>query len=86
MRTIILKVRVHKIVYVCALGHNYCKLLYIGGLGEAVAGAVSGERGIALRRLNVLEIPRSGPGAALMDMFGISAPHIVKAVKEMIAA
>lgn len=57
-----------------------------GGLGEAVAGAVCGERGIALRRIAVQEVPRSGPGAALMDMFGISAPHIVKAVKEMIAA
>ena len=51
-----------------------------------MAGAVSGERGIALRRLNVQQIPRSGPGAELMDMFGISAPHIVKTVKEMIAA
>ena len=50
-----------------------------------MAGAVCGERGIALRRIAVERIPRSGPGAALMDMFGISAPHIVKAVKEMIA-
>lgn len=58
----------------------------IGGLGEAVAGAVCGERGIALHRLAVERVPRSGPGAALMDMFGISAPHIVKAVKDMIAA
>ena len=58
----------------------------IGGLGEAVARAVSGERGIAVRCLAVQKIPRSGPGPDLMDMFGISAPHIVKAVKEMIAA
>lgn len=50
-----------------------------------MAGAVCGERGIALHRLAVHEVPRSGPGAVLMDMFGISAPHIVKAVKEMIA-
>lgn len=51
-----------------------------------MASAVCGERGIALRRLAVNQVPRSGPGAALMDMFGISAPHIVTAVKEMIAA
>lgn len=48
-----------------------------------MASAVSEERGIAVRRLAVEQLPRSGPGDALMDMFGISAPHIVKAVKEM---
>jgi len=49
-----------------------------------VASAVCEEKGIAVRRLAVKELPRSGPGSALMDMFGISAPHIVKAVNEMI--
>ena len=56
-----------------------------GGLGEAVAGAVSEEAGIRVRRLAVTDVPRSGPGSVLMDMYGISANHIVKAVKEMLA-
>ena len=56
-----------------------------GGLGEGVAGAVSEDAGIRLRRLAVTGIPRSGPGSVLMDIYGISANHIVKAVKELLA-
>jgi len=52
-----------------------------GGLGEAVAAALSGEKDIAVQHLCVRALPRSGPSAELMDMFGISANHIVKAVK-----
>ena len=60
-------------------------LYYIGGLGEAVAGALTEEtRQITIRRLAVREVPRSGPGAVLMDMFGISARAIVEAVKSLI--
>jgi len=51
-----------------------------GGLGEAVCGAVAME-GIRVKRLAVNGLPRSGPSAQLMDMFGISARHIVDAVK-----
>ena len=58
---------------------------YLGGLGEAVCGALSEELNTRVRRLAVTGIPRSGPGSVLMDMFGISANHIVKAVKELIA-
>ena len=50
-----------------------------------MAGAVSEETNIRVRRLAVTGIPRSGPGAVLMDIYGISANHIVKAVKELIA-
>ena len=56
-----------------------------GGLGEGVAGALSEETNIRIRRLAVTDIPRSGPGAVLMDMYGISANHIVKAVKDLLA-
>ncbi|NP_001229589.1 transketolase [Strongylocentrotus purpuratus] len=56
-----------------------------GGLGEAVAGALASQPGIVVRRLAVDRVPRSGPSKVLIDMFGISANCIVKAVKEMLA-
>ncbi len=54
-----------------------------GGLGDAVAEAL-GERGTALRRLAVREVPRSGKAEELLDRYGISANHIVAAVKELV--
>jgi len=53
-----------------------------GGLGDAVSEAVAGER-IAVHRLAVREIPRSGRPAELLDRYGISAAHIVSAVKTL---
>ncbi len=53
-----------------------------GGLGEAVSSALAGEW-FKFRKLAVNNIPRSGKPAELIDMFGISARHIVQAVKEM---
>ena len=52
-----------------------------GGIGDAVATAVAGG-GYTVRRLAVSEIPRSGTPEQLLDRYGISAPHIVAAVKE----
>ncbi len=54
-----------------------------GGLGEAVLSALAGET-CKFKKLAVNAIPRSGKPDELMDMFGISARHIVQAVKEMI--
>ncbi|KAL4226115.1 hypothetical protein ACF0H5_014102 [Mactra antiquata] len=54
-----------------------------GGLGDVVAGALSEEKGICIKKLAVKEVPRSGKAAELMEMFGISASCIVKAVKTM---
>ena len=51
-----------------------------GGIGDAVAAAVASE-GFAVHRLAVREIPRSGTPAELLDRYGISARHIVAAVK-----
>jgi transketolase len=51
-----------------------------GGLGDAVAEALAGE-GVTVERLAVREIPRSGEPDELVDKFGISARHIVEAVK-----
>ena len=52
-----------------------------GGIGDAVASAVAAG-GVTVHRLAVREIPRSGTPAQLLDAYGISARHIVAAVKE----
>jgi len=52
-----------------------------GGIGDAVATAVAA-RGFAVKRLAVPEIPRSGTPDQLLDHYGISARHIVAAVRE----
>jgi transketolase len=54
----------------------------VGGVGDAVAEAVA-DAGFAVRRLAVREIPRSGKPDELLDLFGISARHIVEAVVAM---
>jgi transketolase len=56
-----------------------------GGLGEGVAGAVAEDGGVKVHRLAVTGVPRSGPGSVLMEIYGISASHIVKSVKAMLA-
>ncbi len=56
-----------------------------GGLGDAVAEALA-EDGYVVRRLAVREIPRSGKAEELLDRYGISARHIVAAVKAMAAS
>ena len=51
-----------------------------GGIGDAVAEAVA-DAGFTVHRLAVREIPRSGKPEELVERFGISASHIVEAVK-----
>ncbi|MDQ3349601.1 MAG: transketolase [Acidobacteriota bacterium] len=51
-----------------------------GGIGDAVSEAVA-EGGFAVRRLAVREVPRSGQPDELIDRYGISARHIVDAVR-----
>ena len=51
-----------------------------GGIGDAVASAIAPE-GFTVRRLAVTEIPRSGTPEQLIDRFGISARHIIAAVR-----
>ena len=53
-----------------------------GGLGDAVAEAVA-PAGFAVHRLAVRELPRSGQPAELLDRYGISARHIVDAVRRL---
>ncbi|XP_038307199.1 transketolase-like protein 1 [Canis lupus familiaris] len=52
-----------------------------GGIGEAVCAAVSMEPDILVHQLAVAGVPRSGKPGELLDMFGVSARHIIVAVK-----
>jgi len=54
-----------------------------GGVGEAVSAAVSMEKGVVVKQLHVSAVPRSGPSAVLLDMFGISRKQIVAAVHDI---
>jgi len=56
-----------------------------GGIGDAVAMAVESVP-VALHRIAVREIPRSGKPEELLDRYGISAPHIADAVRWVIGA
>jgi transketolase len=53
-----------------------------GGIGDAVAGALASS-GVTVKRLAVSDIPRSGTPDQLLDVNGISARHIVDAVKQL---
>ncbi len=55
-----------------------------GGIGDAVAEAVA-EAGLTVHRLAVREIPRSGKPEELLERFGISASHVVEAVRAVSA-
>ncbi|KAE8752288.1 hypothetical protein FOCC_FOCC001081 [Frankliniella occidentalis] len=55
-----------------------------GGLGEAVLSAVAEQRDIIVRKLAVPRVPRSGPSDLLLDMFGISSKHVVKAAQDVL--
>jgi len=53
-----------------------------GGIGDAVAEAVA-DAGLTVHRLAVREIARSGKPEELLDRYGISATHIVDAVRAL---
>jgi len=53
-----------------------------GGLGDAVAGELSGE-GVRVHKLAVTELPRSGKPGELMARYGIDAAAIAKKVKSL---
>ncbi len=52
-----------------------------GGLGDAVAEGVA-SAGLTVQRMAVRELPRSGQPNELLERFGISAKHIVDAVRK----
>jgi transketolase len=53
-----------------------------GGIGDAVAEAVADSE-IRVHRVAVREIPRSGRPEELLERYGISAKHIVEAVRSV---
>lgn len=55
-----------------------------GGVGDAVLGALAEQSGVTVKKLAVTEIARSGKPDELLDKYGISAPHIVAAVKSLL--
>jgi len=56
----------------------------VGGVGDAVLGALAEEGNIKLKKLAVREIARSGQPDELLEKYGISANHIIKAVKSLL--
>lgn len=62
---------------------NFNPASFPGGIGDAVCSAVSSEPSISVHKLAVNGLPRSGPSAALLDMFGISSKHIVALAKKI---
>lgn len=63
---------------------GFCCCCREGGIGEAVLSAVADQRNVIVKVLAVPTIPRSGPPTVLIDMFGISARHIVSAALEIV--
>ena len=56
----------------------------IGGLGEAVCAVLAEKCPTIVRRIGVNdEFGHSGPAAALLKQFGLSAEHIVEVAKEL---
>lgn len=55
-----------------------------GGLGEAVLSVLAETPRVVVKHLAVREVPRSGPPTVLIDTFGLSARHIVKAVGDLL--
>lgn len=57
-----------------------------GGLGSAVAEVVTGSRPCPVRRLGMQDrFGESGDGMALLEHFGLTAPHIAKAARDLLA-
>ena len=61
-------------------------LLSTGGVGEAVISALAMQRDVVVKHVCVREVPRSGPPAALLDKYGISAPHVRAAAHAVLKA
>lgn len=57
----------------------------IGGLGEAVCALLSEKRPTPVKRIGVNdEFGHSGPAGALLEQFGLTAPHIAETAKNFL--
>jgi len=60
--------------------------VFFGGLGSAVAGVLVENVPVPMKRIGVRDtFAESGPYLDLLDKYGLSAPHIITAVEEVIA-
>ncbi|XP_053615953.1 transketolase-like protein 2 [Plodia interpunctella] len=57
-----------------------------GGVGEAVLSALALERDVIVKHIFVREVPRSGAPSALLDRYGLSAPHVAAAARAILKA
>jgi transketolase len=58
----------------------------VGGLGGAVAEALVEHHPLPMKRHGLQDVfGESGPNDALLDKYGLAAPHVVTAVKEFVA-
>ncbi len=55
-----------------------------GGIGDSVLAALAEEPNVRVKKLAVREIARSGQPDELLEKYGISATHIVAAVKSLL--
>jgi len=55
-----------------------------GGLGDSVLACLAQVRNTLVKKLAVNAVPRSGPPMELLEMFGISASHIVRACNDIL--
>lgn len=58
----------------------------IGGLADAVAQVVTDECPVKITRIGVQDrFGYSGPAAELLDIFGLTQPHIAKVIRDVVA-
>ena len=63
---------------------KYLTHSFQGGLGDAVLASLALVRNVVVKKLAVNAVPRSGPPMELLEMFGISQTHIVKACNDIL--
>ena len=63
---------------------KYWTHFFQGGLGDAVLASLALVRNVVVKKLAVNAVPRSGSPMELLEMFGISQTHIVKACNDIL--
>jgi transketolase len=59
----------------------------LGGLGGAVAEALAEHRPTRVNRIGLYDLyPQSGPNAALLDIYGLSAARVAEQVAGLLRA
>lgn len=59
----------------------------VGGLGGAIAEALAEHHPLPMKRHGLQDVfGESGPNDALLDKYGLAAPHVMTAIREFVAA